>query len=164
MTVNAYTVDNSDFTEKIDVVCPKCGQRANVVGASVNAPVTQYEKQVRFSCAACGYAVKYGNTPKFTAFVNSRGKAVRGRMLLLNAPCDPFFGFRVWYFIETPYGTLWAYNLAHLTVIEQYIADLKRERNGLPPKNNSLASRLPQWTKDAEHRESLLKLIRRFKT
>ena len=163
MTVNAYTVCNSDFTEKIDVVCPKCGQRATVVGARLDAPVTHYEEHVGFSCAACGYAVKYGNTPKFTAFVNSRGKAVRGRMLMLNAPCDPFFGFRVWCLIETSHGTLWAYNLAHLTVMEQYIASRQRERNGLPLKNNSLASRLPQWTKDAKHRELLLKLIRRFK-
>lgn len=164
MTVNAYTVRNSDFTERIDVMCPKCGKQATVIGACVDAPIAQYEKQVRFSCGACGYAVKYGNTPKLTAFVNSRGKAVRGRMLLLDAPCDPFFGFRVWYYIETPHGTLWAYNMEHLTIIEQYIADYKRGRNGLPLKNNSLASRLPQWAKDANHRESILKLIRRFKT
>lgn len=85
-------------------------------------------------------------------------------MLLLDAPCDPFFGFRVWYYIETPHGTLWAYNVEHLTIIEQYIAGYKRGRNGLPLKNNSLASRLPQWAKDANHRESILKLIRRFKT
>src|SRR5690606_39724750 len=149
MTVNAYTVRNSDFTEKIDVVCPKCGQRATCARARIDVPATHYEERVRVSSAACGYAVKYGNTPKFAAFVNSKGKAVRGRMLLLNAPCDPFFGFRVWYLIETPHGTLWAYNMEHLTVIEQYIANHKRERNGLPLKNNSLASRLPQWAKDA---------------
>src|SRR3546814_16538385 len=82
-------------------------------------------------------------------------------MLMLNAPCDPFFGFRVWYLIETSHGTLWAYNLAHLTVMEQYIASRQRERNGLPLKNKSLASRLPQWMKDAKNRELLLKLIRR---
>src|SRR5690606_13251112 len=111
------------------------------------------------ACAACGYAVKYSNTPKFTAFINSKGRAVRGRMLLLNTARDPFFGFALWYVIETPYGTLWAYNLAHLTVIERYIADHRRERNGLPTKNNSVASRLPQWARDARHRALLLKLI-----
>lgn len=162
MNVNAYTVRNGDFTEKIDVICPKCGERATVVGARVDAPVTEYEDRVRFACAACGYAVKYANTPKFTAFINSRGRPVRGRMLLLNTTCDPFFGFRLWYIIETPYGTLWAYNLDHLAVIEQYIAASKRERNGLPPKNNSIASRLPQWVKDARHRALLLKLIGRW--
>ncbi len=164
MNANAYTVRNSDFTEKIDVVCPKCGRKATVVGASVYASVAEYEERVRFSCVACGYAIKYGNTPKFTAFINSKGKPVRGRMLLLNTACDPFFGFSLWYIIETPYGILWAYNLAHLTVIEAYIADRKRERKGLLPKNSSLASRLPQWVKAAKHRELLLKLIQRFKT
>ncbi len=164
MNVNAYTVRNSDFTEKIDVVCPKCGHQATVVGARMDASVAQYEEHVHFSCATCGYAVKYGNTPKLTALVNSKGRAVRGRMLLLNTTCDPFFGFRLWYVIETPHGTLWAYNLAHLTVIEQYIADCKREQNGLPLKNHSLANRLPQWAKDTNHRELLLKLIQRFRS
>jgi len=163
MNANAYTLHNGDFTEKIDVVCPKCERKATVVGASVYASVTEYENHVRFSCVACGYAIKYGNTPKFTAFINRKGKPVRGRMLLLNTTCDPFFGFRLWYILETPYGILWAYNLVHLTVIEAYIADTKRERNGLPPKNNSLASRLPQWAKTAKRRELLLKLIQRFK-
>ncbi len=163
MNTNAYTVRNNDFTEKIDVVCPKCERKATVVGARVDEPVAEYEEHVRFSCVACGYAVKYINTPKFTVFVNSSGKAVRSRILLLNTAYDPFFGFPLWYVIETPYGTLWAYNLAHLTVIEHYIADKKRERNGLPPTNNSLASRLPQWVKDAKHRELLLKLIQRSK-
>ena len=163
MNANAYTARNSDFTENIDVVCPKCEQKAAVVGARVDQPVAEYEEHVRFSCMSCGYAVKYINTPKFTVFVNSRGKAVHSRILLMNTDCDPFFGFRLWYIVETPYGALWAYNLAHLTVIEQYIADKKRERNGLPNKNNSLASRLPQWAKHAKHRELLLRLIQRAK-
>src|SRR3546814_18447317 len=119
MTVNAYTVCNGDFTEKIDVVGPKCGQRATVVGARLDALVTHYEEHVRFSCAACGYAVKYGNTPKFNAYVNSRGKAERGRMLMLNGPCDQFFGFSVWYLIATIHGTIWAYKLAKHKVMEQ---------------------------------------------
>lgn len=163
MNVNAYAARHSDFTDKIDVICPKCGRKALVIGASVYASVAEYEKNVRFSCVACGYAVKYGNTPKFTAFINTKGKAVQGRMLFLNTTCDPFFGFGLWYMIETPYGTLWAYNLDHLSVIEHHIADRKRERNGLPNQNNSIASRLPQWAKDAKHRDSLLRLIQRFK-
>lgn len=163
MNINAYTVRNSDFTESIDVICPKCERKAMVIGARADQRIAEYEKLVRFSCLVCGYAVKYINTPRFTVFVNSGEQAVRSRILLANTDCDPFFGFRLWYLIETPYGTLWAYNLAHLTVIEQYIAGRDRERNGLPTKNNCLASRLPQWAKDAKHRELLLKLIKRFK-
>ena len=152
MDTDAYTICNSNFTETIAVVCPKCGQQATVLGARADAPVTEYEKDVRFACQACGYAVRYGNTPKFTALVNRKGKAVRGRMLLRDAACDPFFGFHLWYTIEMPHGTLWAYNLAHLTAIEQYIADGKGKTD-----------HLPQWATDAKYRELLLKLIRRFK-
>lgn len=151
MNANAYTIHNSDFTERIVVVCPKCGQQATVLGARANASVAENEEHVHFACTACSYAVKYGNTPKFTT-VRRKGRAHRGRNLLPNTACDPFFGFRLWYIIETSYGTIWAYNLAHLNVIELYIADHKCEPTDWP-----------HWMKDAKHRELLLKLIQRLK-
>src|SRR5690554_4272537 len=101
MDTNAFTARK--FTEMIAVVCPKCGQQATVVGARIDAPAADYEKEVRFSCSACEYAVRYGNTPKFTSYVNRKGKIVRGRMLMMNTACDPFFGFRLWYVIEMPH-------------------------------------------------------------
>lgn len=81
----------------------------------------------------------------------------------MNGPCDPFFEFDVWYRLETTYGLLWAYNLEHLEVIEGYIADRMRSRNGLSYKNNSIASRLPQWVKEAKNRDYLIKQIKKFK-
>src|SRR5690554_5533409 len=162
--MNAYTLRNENFIDTVDVSCPKCGTRALVMGGQPFGIIKEYEDQVRFSCISCGYAVKYSNTPESTFYTNSNGIKRSGRILIMNAPCDPFFGFDVWYRIETTYGLLWAYNINHLSVIESYIADLQRSRNGIPNQNNSIASRLPQWTKDAKNREYLIKMINRFKS
>lgn len=126
-------------------------------------PVTEQEKKVRFSCTSCGYAIKYAHTPKLTIYVNGQGQPKYGRLLHRNAPIDPFFGFDLWYRITTNDGLLWAYNIEHLTVIEAYIADTLRERNNVPYRNNSLASRMPKWASAARNREHLLKSIVRAK-
>lgn len=162
--MNPYSLRNEDFIDTIDVVCPKCKTKALVLGGQPYGMIKEYEAQVRFSCLSCGYAIKYINTPESTFYTNSNGIKRSGRILFMNAPCDPFFGFDVWYRIETTYGLIWAYNISHLSVIEDYIADPQRSRNGIPNQNNSIASRLPQWAKDAKNREYLIKMIKRFKS
>lgn len=157
--MNPYTTRNEDFIIRIDVVCPKCKAQALVLGGQPYKSVSEYEADVRFSCTSCGFALKYLNTPKFTAYINRKGQAVTSRVLIQNAPCDPFFGFDVWYQVETKHGLLWAYSLDHITVIENYIADKQRTRNGLLFQNNSIGSRLPQWIKDVKNRSYLLKMI-----
>ncbi|MCW2262222.1 MULTISPECIES: hypothetical protein [Sphingobacterium] len=163
MPQSAYTLRNEDFINTVYVVCLKCNAQALVLGGQPYKTIAEYEMEVRFSCTSCGFSVKYINTPKFTAYINNKGQAVTSRLLIQNAPCDPFFGFDVWYQVETKHGLLWAYNLEHLTVIESYIADTHRTRNGLPYKNNSIGSRLPQWIKNAKNRIYLLKIIARLK-
>lgn len=160
---NAYTVSNDDFTNRIDVVCPRCESKALVIGADIYEAMSVHEKLVRFSCTACGYTIKYGNTPKITIYVNSRGIPKYSRILFRNTNVDPFFGFPLWYSMEANEGLIWAYNLEHLSVIEAYIADILRERNGLPVKNNSIASRLPKWISAAKNRTYVLVLIERMR-
>lgn len=160
---NPYQVRNEDFITTVYVVCPKCKAKAVILGGQPYKNIKDYEDNVRFSCTSCGYALKYANTPIFTVYTNSRGKNIKSRALMLNSPCDPYFGFDVWYRIESKYGLLWAYNLEHLTVIENYIADTLRNRNAVPYQNNSIGSRLPQWVKDAKNRMYLLKLIKKSK-
>lgn len=162
-TPNPYTVTNSDFADRIDVICPRCEQKSLVIGADLYATMQEHEEKVSFSCGSCGYAIKYVNTPKMAVYVNSRGQPKYSRILHRNAPIDPFFGFTLWYRIESNEGTLWAYNLAHLSVIEAYVAAPLRERNGLPNQNNSLASRLPKWVSAAKNRDYLLRLIGRVR-
>lgn len=157
--LNPYTVRNDDFTDHIDVVCPRCGKKALVIGANLYVPMAEHEEKVRYSCLRCGYIIKYANTPKMTVYVNRQGVPKYSRVLLRNAPVDPFFGFALWYRIDANEGSLWAYNIAHLSVIEAYVADPLRERNGMPFQNDSIASRLPKWVSSTKNREYVLRLI-----
>lgn len=159
----AYTLKNEDFISNIRVVCPKCKLQALVSGGQPYKHVSEYEIDVQFSCTSCGYTVKYVNTPKFSIHTNSKGKEYKARMMFLNGPYDPYFGFELWYRSETKFGLLWAYNLMHLDIIESYVSSIIRNRNGLANQNNSIGSRLPQWVKDAKNREYLLKIIQRLK-
>ncbi|TDQ76602.1 hypothetical protein [Sphingobacterium yanglingense] len=156
---NPYTVRNDDFTDPIDVVCPRCEKKALVRGAGLYLTAARHEEKVRFACVACGYAIKYGNTPKVVVGANHRVGARYSRILYLNGPVDPFFGFALWYCITANEGLLWAYNLEHLSVIEAYVRDALRERNGIPYQNDSIASRLPKWVSSAQNREYVLRLI-----
>ncbi|WP_400261249.1 hypothetical protein ACFX5U_15100 [Sphingobacterium sp. SG20118] len=160
---NPYLLKNEDFMTLIQVICPKCKDKAVVLGGKPFRNIVEYESEVRFSCVTCGFALEFSNIPKFTLDAKSRKQDIQARVLMLNTSCDPFFGFDVWYRVDTMYGILCAYNLEHLNAIEYYISDMKRNRNGLPYKNNSMSSRLPQWVKATKNRPYLLKIIKRLK-
>jgi hypothetical protein len=72
-----------------------------------------------------------------------------------------FRGFYLW--LRTPVcgKMLWAYNREHLDFLDRYINAYLRER--LPYKNQSLASRLPEWMKSAKNRKQLMKGINKLK-
>lgn len=156
---NPYQSRNTDFIDRVEVVCPRCQEKALVIGGPPTKSVKEYEDVVKFSCLQCGHTIRYADTPRHIAFVNSSGKPVETRMLFMNEPNDPYFRLDLWYRIETPWGQLWAYNREHLELIASYIGDKLRSRNGLPMQNNSIASRLPKWVQDAGNREALLKHI-----
>lgn len=105
-----------NFISYIEVVCPKCNAKAVVSGGKSNVRVEEYEKEVRFKCSVCQYKIEYAKTPKFNTLTHVKKK----RMLLLNLPVDPFFGFDLWYVLETPDGLLWAYNQEHFALIKKY--------------------------------------------
>lgn len=76
---------------------------------------------------------------------------------------DPIFGLPLWYQCEVRNELFWAFNVAHLQYIQQYVAAKLRER-GITPrntirKNSSLLSRLPVFIKTAKHRADLEKAI-----
>ena len=160
---NAYALQNADFLDHIDVVCPKCAKRAVVTGGKPNQYLVEEEQNIRCACAHCGFVAVLNDASKSTVFVNSRDVPVKSHVLYFNSPCDPFFQFPVWYEIPTTHGSLWAYNEEHLTVIENFIADKIRSRNGIALKNKSIASRLPVWASSAKNREYLVKTIKKFK-
>src|SRR5690606_26401143 len=138
--------------------------KTKYIGTSMYVSIDENKENVRCARVRSGYAIKYANTSKMMVYVNSHGKPKYSRMVYQNSPVDPFFGFSVWYKIETNHGLLWAYNLAHMSVIEAYIANPLRERDGIENKNSSLASRLPKWVSAAKNRSYLLRLIARVKS
>ncbi len=159
MKANPYQLKNSDFTDAIAVVCPRCSKKAIVSSRQSISNTVGFETAIQFTCTQCGYVIKYDNTPKFPVFTNSRGITKYARILFFNSQTDPYFNFPLWYIVETPWGIIWAYNVCHLEVIENYIASKNRSRNGILAQNNSIASRLPQWAKSANNRKTLVKLI-----
>lgn len=159
---NPYTLQNEDFLNHIDVVCPKCTEHAIVTGAKANQYSHVDDHDIRCTCSHCGFVMRFNDIAKSTVFINSCGVAVKSHVLHFNSPCDPFFQYKVWYEIPTTYGILWAYNLEHLKVIESFISDKVRSRNGVENKNKSIASRLPIWVSSAKNRNYLLKTIAKF--
>jgi hypothetical protein len=56
---------------------------------------------------------------------------------------------------------LWAVNIDHLDFLESYVESSLRER--IPNINQSMASRLPNWIKDAKHRVPIVNCIKKLR-
>lgn len=78
---------------------------------------------------------------------------------VLGAAVDPYFRQPLWLTISCCGQLLWAYNPEHLALLKQLVGARLRERNGLPPANKSLGSRLPRWMTAAGNRQKVLKAI-----
>ena len=157
--VDPYSALNTDFMSTVDVVCPKCGDRAFVLNNRPGPGARGRKKNIHFSCPGCGYAVIYSNTPKFRARDHMPGMRAVAHLPLVNPDYDPFFGFELWYRKETVYGLLWAYNLGHLEVMENYIAD----RHNDTDRDSPLLNHLTPWMKDINNGEYLLIVIQKLK-
>lgn len=75
-------------------------------------------------------------------------------------PFDWYFGLPLW--LQTPCcgKTLWAINERHLQFLKVYVHASLRE--GVLNYNHSLASRLPRWIKQREHRAEVGRCIQRL--
>ncbi|HEX6359607.1 TFIIB-type zinc ribbon-containing protein [Actinophytocola sp.] len=131
--------------EVIHVVCPRCEARA------VDVPRPTESRHVlwwprRLACPSCGYSA-----------ASKPGTSMWG------GPVDPFFRVPLWLRAECCGGrTLWAFNEAHLDLLEGYVAARLRERCAFPGSMSMLA-RLPAWLKSAKHRDEVLRAIRRLR-
>jgi hypothetical protein len=77
----------------------------------------------------------------------------------LGGPYDPYFGLPLWLRRRCCGGrTLWAYNVAHLDLLEGYVGARLRERP-VPAGSQTLLERLPGWMKAAGNRDELLAAI-----
>jgi len=156
-----YQLQHSDFSNEVAIVCPKCKGKALVKGPGL---YTDHVETLTYCvCLHCGYNQKYPDKKADFVRTNSNGKVFEHRVYLLGGDVDPFFHHPLWYRASCLEDYLWAYNLPHLELIENFIATKNRSRNGLPHKNNSIASRLPKWMSAAKNRATVLKCIRELK-
>ena len=123
-----------DFSDCVLVECPRCRGCAKITG-------NPYKTNPKLVCEMCGLTdilqiTSYGDSAEYC-----------GLSLWLKTGCCG--------------NTLWAYNQKHLDFLEGYVSASIRER--LPNINQRLASRLPNWIKSANNRESILKCIIKLK-
>ncbi|SNY45084.1 hypothetical protein [Paractinoplanes atraurantiacus] len=130
------------YGDDILVHCPACDSPATV------RPADGSRIQRRLTCTHCAHTATW-NAPRHGA----------GHLLPhLSGPNDPYFKLPLWLRTDFRGHTLWAYNAAHLALLQQYLAATLRERARiLSSCDMSLLEQLPAWLKAAKHRTALLK-------
>ena len=115
-----------EFADKFLIVCPRCANRAEVLLAENMTfnPANHLFLPRKLTCSNCGYNQRW-----------------QSKTVFAGSPFDWYFKQSLWLQIACCGETLWAYNTAHLELIENYVAAKLRRR--IPNKNSSLASRLP---------------------
>jgi hypothetical protein len=136
-----------EFFDEFLVVCPKCSGLAKVV--PVDSSQTDWKKHAfaprKFVCSKC----LLRNTWE-------------GGTLTVGAPVDWCFGYELWLQISCCGENLWAYNTAHLGILERYVSAKLRERT--KKGRNSFLYKLPGWLKSAKNRDEVLKAIGKLRT
>lgn len=143
-----------EFYDEFLVVCPRCGSLGKVVIDEERSEelstrkIDQHRNKLfgprKFICTKCVHRDRW-NGSQITSGTNR----------------DWYFGFRLWLEIECCGELLWAYNLEHLQMIEEYVGAKLRERTNKG--RNSFFSKLPQWIKSAKNRDEVLRAIRRLR-
>lgn len=124
-----------DFADYYLVKCPSCDKCASIT-TNDNKQVHNLFKEKLFVCNHCGSISEGSNNYDLWLTANCKG------------------------------NLLWAYNLKHLEFIENYVGAKLRENNRHEEfgwDNQGLFSRLPQWIKDKNNREVILKTIQKLK-
>ena len=111
------------------------------------------------ACPGCGKPVDYREN-KVACIHCGFSKAYSGNDLLLRE-VPHTAAVRSYLALPCCGHTLWAVNLEHLDLLERYVGATLRER--LPNMNRSMVSRLPQWIKEAKHRDEILAGIQKLR-
>ena len=149
------------FAQEVLVRCPRCRGRAVVVIHPDHRDRHRYAIGLlmaphRLTCPGCGDTRGWSPRP---AQVDDRQVSEGLAVPRLSGPDDPFFGLPLW--LQRPCcggRTLWAYNLAHLELLERYVRARRRERAAWTG-SGSLIERLPAWVKAARNRDEILATI-----
>ena len=137
------------FTDRVLVVCPRCGGRALVVPRpGLPAPRSAMEllfQPRRLACAGCGAVADWKADTRDNALVGAEPGGTE----------DPFFRRPLWLQTRCAGHILWAYSEEHIDALAAYVGAQLRERGGLSP-TRAMFARLPAWMKTAEHRAEIL--------
>ncbi|GAA2080068.1 hypothetical protein [Actinomadura alba] len=154
------------FAQEILVRCPRCAGRAVVVVHPDHREDQRYAVALltaphRLSCPGCGHTDEWSPRPmrpgdRDVYFFGGGSVAVPR----LTGPDDPFFGLPLWLRRPCCGGrVLWAYNAAHLELLERYVTARLRERHPWTG-SGSMLERLPAWMKAAGNRDEVLAAMR----
>ncbi|TDD00626.1 hypothetical protein E1292_28190 [Nonomuraea deserti] len=153
------------FAREILVRCPRCDARALVAVHPGHRDGHTYAvgwltAPHRLTCPACGHVAAW--TPQRwrvgagDAYFTPRGVLA---VPAFGGADDPYFGLPLWLRRSCCGRVLWAYNAAHLELLEAYAAATLRERPR-PAGSQSMLERLPAWMKSAGNRAEVLAAIR----
>lgn len=149
-----------NFACEFLVNCPECGKMARVA-ASPNE-----ELIVRITCNNCGLVKDWKCTqPGVRMWANNSALYEKG-VISIGDSVDWCFHLPLWLKAPCCGHELWAYNHEHLEWLGDFIGAKLRERNMDDEygwRNQSLASRLPGWMKQAKNREKVLDVINKLK-
>ncbi|MFC4066673.1 hypothetical protein [Actinoplanes subglobosus] len=141
--VGLYSLAEQD----IDVVCPRCSARA-VISAQPHDGLTVLSWPRRLVCPTCTHSAWWESKGNYSSW---------------GGPIDPFFRLPLWLRASCRNGrTLWAFNEAHLTLLEDFVTARLRERTP-DGYHQTLVERLPAWLKSAKNRDEVRRVISRMR-
>lgn len=136
----------------VHVVCPGCRGHAEVAPWLGDQAPDRYSDRWprRLSCRACGHVRDSPGAGPVTYSCQGWG-----------GPSDPYFHQPLWLRERCCGQTLWAFNEAHLDVLEGYVGARLRERGDVG--GLTMLARLPGWLKSAKNRGEILRVIDRLR-
>ncbi len=143
-----------EFYDEFLVVCPKCGKLAKVI-----IDETEFEKLSKRKTEK--FRNQYFAPRRLVCLSCLHRDFWKGNQIGVGGNVDWYFRLPLWLQISACGETLWAYNLKHLEMLENYVSAKLRERTSKG--RSSFLSKLPKWIKSAKNREEILKAIGKLK-
>ncbi|MEU2227199.1 hypothetical protein [Streptomyces sp. NPDC018347] len=143
------------FSDRVLVVCPRCGGRAEVTPRP-GLPPLKYVSELlfrprRLTCAGCGTSAGWQAAERGSGLVLAR----------LGGTEDPFFRRPLWLQTRCAGHVLWAYNEEHIEALAGYVGATLRE--GTAGHTQAMFPRLPRWMKESGHRTAVLAGLERLR-
>lgn len=137
----------STFSNIQKVICTQCESIFNLE----TKDLVRTLKKVNCKCTECNYQNQV--TPEFDVY-KSGG-------MYNQQSIDQYYGLDFWYSAKFKNDNFWAYNIEHLTEIEDYVsADLRKRHKG---NYQSMVEKLPKWISNSKNRKAILNTIAKLK-